>query len=63
MHIPDFVINAIKARPVSATVTNRQGVTVAVTHHDVGSQLGEHCTDEFYGFDEVIDLNAVKKFS
>jgi len=66
MHIPIDIIQAVTAgatvaRPV--TVTNTRGVSVAVTHHDVGSQLGEHSSHEFFGYDEVIDLNAAKKFS
>jgi len=36
-------------------------VSVTVTHHDVGSQLGEYCNNEFYGYDEPIDLTKILK--
>ena len=61
MHIPLEVIQAFKpsvtvARSVS--VTNSVGVTVPLVHHDVSCQLGESVTNEWYGFNEPIELKG-----
>ena len=61
MHIPEHIRVAVTEQSRGrVTVTERVSVTVPVRHHDVSSQLGEECTHEFYGYDESINLSALR---
>lgn len=60
MHIPDYIIDAITATvPRPVTVTNSKGTEVPLVHHDVGSQLGDYASPDWYGYDEPIRLDKI----